>query len=114
MSDEVEFKEVGPGDSISDDDRLWALLGYILPIIALIALLIEEKKDRPFIRYNAIHSLMLAVITIILSVTACLWVLPWIYSLYLGVKAYQNEWVVVPFLTDFAKNQGWLSENSAL
>jgi hypothetical protein len=28
--------------------------------------------------------------------------------IYLAVKAYQGEWVTVPLLTDFCKNQGWI------
>ena len=47
---------------LTSDDRLWAALSWIpvsplWPIFAIIALLLEDKKDRPFIRYNAILSI---------------------------------------------------------
>jgi uncharacterized membrane protein len=31
-----------------------------------------------------------------------------IYAIVLAVKAYQGEWVTVPFLSDFCKKQGWI------
>jgi uncharacterized protein len=95
-------------DEITSDDKLWALLGYIFGIIALIALLMEDKKSRPFIKYHAVHALMIAAVVVITSVTACLWVIPWIYGIYVGIQAYNGKWVEVPVLTDFAKNQGWI------
>ena len=30
---------------VSSDDKLWAALGYPIPIIAIIVLLMEEKKN---------------------------------------------------------------------
>ncbi len=105
MAEELNTPEM---QEITDDDKLWALLGYIFPLIALLGLLLEGKKDRAFIKYHAVHALLLAVVVIILSWTVCLWVLPWVYGIFLGVKAYQGEWVEVPFLTDMAKGQGWV------
>jgi uncharacterized membrane protein len=96
------------GGEITDDDKLWSLLGYIFGLIALIAVLMEDKKNRPFIKYNAVHALMLAVLVVLLSWTGCLWILPWVYGIYLGFKAYQGETIVIPVLTDFAKQQGWV------
>lgn len=103
-------EEMNPMDAgdVTSDDKLWALLGYIIPLIALIALLMEDKKARPFIKYHAWQALLISVVTVILSLTACLWVIPWIYGIYVGFKAYQGEWVVVPMITDFAKKQGWI------
>ncbi len=104
----VGDKKENSDDGVSNDDRLWALLGFIFGLIALIALLIEDKRDRDFIKYNAVHALMIAALVILLSWTGCLWVIPWAYGLYLGIKAYQGEWIEIPVLTDFAKQQGWV------
>ncbi len=95
-------------EEVTSDDRLWALLGYILPLIALIALLMEDKKNRPFIKYHAIHALVFAVLTIILSFTVCLWVIPWIWAIIVGFQAYQGRWAEVPGITNFVKGQGWV------
>ncbi|MCA9980083.1 MAG: hypothetical protein KDD89_04605 [Anaerolineales bacterium] len=108
MSDEMNNTPQDMGDSTSDD-RLWSLLGYILPIIAIIALLMEDKRARPFIRHNAVNALMIAVITFLLSFTVCGWIIPVVYSIFLGVQAYQGQKPEVPVLTKFAMDQGWIS-----
>jgi uncharacterized protein len=47
---------------VTDDDKLWALLSWIFaPIVPIIVLLLEDKKTRPFIKYNAIQALILSV-----------------------------------------------------
>ena len=109
---EEEKITMDPNDDgeITSNDKLWALLGYIFGLIALIALLMEDKKNRPFIKYHAVQALMLTAITVVLSITACLWILPWAYGVYVGILAYQGQWTVVPVLTDFAKNQGWINK----
>ena len=61
---------------ITSDDKLWAALGYPIFIVALIMLFIEEKKNRPFIKFHAVQALALNialwVVIIILSVTVIL------------------------------------------
>jgi uncharacterized membrane protein len=106
---EEEIKMPGAEDEvITSDDKIWALLGYIIGIVALLALLLEDKKDRPFLRYHAVQALMLWVITVVLSVTVCLWILPWAYGIFVGIQAYQGQWTTIPGLTDFGINQGWI------
>lgn len=102
---------------LTSDDKLWAFLGY-LPfvgwIIAIVALLMEDKKSRPYIKFHSIQALVLGVVNGVVSgilsfvvIGACLWIVIAIYMLYIGWKAYQGESVNVPFVTDFIKNQGW-------
>jgi uncharacterized membrane protein len=96
-----------PGDEVTDDDKLWALLSYIFcPLIGIIVLLLEDRKNRPFIKYNAWVSIILGVLMIILS-SCCIGILVWFYALYLGIKSYGGEWVEVPVISDFVRNQGW-------
>ncbi len=110
MEENIGVENVPPGSSdVTDDDKLWALLGYIVPIIALIALLIEEKKDRRFVKYHAVQALVLGVISLILNATICGGLLVWFYAIYVGFMAYQGQWVTVPIVTDFCKDQGWIS-----
>lgn len=95
-------------EEVTQDDKLWALLSYIFsPLIGIIVLLLEDKKDRPFIKYNAVVSIILGVLSVLLS-WACIGILVWFYAIYLGIKSYQGEWVQVPFISDFVKNQGWV------
>jgi uncharacterized membrane protein len=101
---------------ITSDDKLWALLSYILtPIVPIILLLMEDKKNRPFLKYHGMQALVwgiiLYVVCIILSfivIGLCLWVIGGIITIYWGIKAYQGEWVKIPLITDFVKNQGWV------
>lgn len=106
-----------PMSDLTSDDKLWALLAY-LPfvgwIIAIVALLMEDKKSRPFIKFHSIQALILAVIngivagilsTVIIGI--CTGLAGMAYMLYIGYKAYQGETVTVPFLTDFIRQQGW-------
>ncbi len=51
-----------PGTGVTSDDKLWSALGYPIPILPIIALLMEEKKNRPFIKFHAVQSLILNVV----------------------------------------------------
>jgi uncharacterized membrane protein len=101
---------------ISDDDKLWALLGWITGIVALIALFMEDKKQRPFIKYNAVMALVvIVVISVLVSIISAITcgigavtAVAFIYPIYLGIQAYQGKWVEVPWVTDFVKKQGWV------
>jgi uncharacterized membrane protein len=103
---------------LTSDDKLWAMLAY-LPlvgwIIAIVALIMEDKKARPFIKFHSIQGLILAVVngilasvlTPVLLLGVCTGIAGAVYMLYIGYKAYLGESVSVPFFTDFIKNQGW-------
>ncbi len=101
---------------VTDDDRLWALLSWILtPIVPIIVLLLEDKKARPFIKYHAVQALTLGLagylISLVLSMmmVGCLLALAlFVYQVYLAIQAYNGQWVTVPVITDFVKGQGWL------
>lgn len=93
---------------INDSDKLWALLSMVFaPLVGIIALLMEDKKSRPFIKYYAVQSIVLGVLSILLS-GICIGVLVWVYGIYIGIKAYSGEYVQIPVITDFCKGQGWI------
>jgi uncharacterized membrane protein len=102
------------GSEISSDDRLFAALSWIpvtplWPIVAILALLLEDKKDRPFIRSNAILSIVTGVVLIPLSIVTigCAALLYFVFF-YWAYLAYQGQMVEIPIVTDFAKKQGWI------
>ena len=107
-----------PQVGITDDDKLWALLSWIFsPIVPIIVLLLEDKKVRPFIKYNAIQALVVSVvgyaISAILSavVVGCFTGLALlVYVIYLAIQSYQGNWITVPVVTDFCVNQGWIEK----
>ena len=95
---------------LTSDDKLWSLLGWLIWPIAVIVLFMDDKKSRPFIKYNAVNSLALSVIawgSSVIGIGLCLGPLAFIYSIFLGIQAYQGKWVTLPVLTDFVKKQGW-------
>jgi uncharacterized membrane protein len=103
------------GSDITSDDKLWALLTYILsPLVPIIILLMEDKKNRPFLKAHNMQALVLGVIEVILSIVIgwtvvglCLPAILWIVMIYWGVQAYQGKYVTIPVVTDFCKKQGW-------
>ena len=102
---------------ITSDDKLWAMLGYIIPIIAIVVLFMEDKKNRPYIKFHAVQSIAANVVffvvgTILTTVTIgfgglCV-PLIWLVFLYWAYQAYQGQDVKIPFVTDFIRNQGWV------
>ncbi len=113
MSEQPEPTDFAP--EITSDDKLWALLAYVLsPLVPIIILFLEDKKNRPFIKEHNTQALILGLINLVLGtvlsftvVLACVPFLVWIYMVYLGIQAYQGQSVSIPVLTDFVKNQGW-------
>lgn len=117
MGDETPEPEgMGPeGSEITSDDKLWAALGYPIPLIPILVLLMEDKKNRPFLRFHAIQSLVLnvavwVIITILSVVTLgigaiCAWII-WFVVLWPAFDAFQGNYTNIPVLTDFMRNQG--------
>ncbi len=99
---------------VTSDDKLMAALAYIFaPLSSGILLLLEDKKNRPFIRFHAIQSLVVGVILIIFipfiaAITFGCGGFLWLVMLYWAYKAYQGEKVEIPVITNFIKNQGWV------
>jgi len=102
---------------ITSDDKLWAALGYPIPLMPIIALLMEEKKARPFIKFHAVQSLVFNValwvlIFIVSAVTlgfgAICAPLLWLVTLWPAYEAYQGNYKELPIITNFIKNQGWV------
>lgn len=92
---------------VTSDDKLWALLAYIFsPLVPIILMLMEDKKNRPFIKAHNAQALILGIIAVITS-SFCIGILVWFYMLYLGFQAYQGKIVEVPVITNFVKGQGW-------
>jgi uncharacterized membrane protein len=105
-------------EEVSNDDKLWAMLSwipYVGWILAIIALVTEPQKDRPFVRFHAVQaiaaSIIIGVLSMVLGVTvvlACVTPFLPLVTLYPAIKAYQGDWLELPWLTEFCKNQGWI------
>jgi len=93
---------------VTQDDKLWAMLGYIIPIIAIVVLFMEDKKARPYIKFNAVQSLVATVaLTIISTVTLGCGGILFLVMFWWAYQAYQGQDVRIPVISDFIRNQGW-------
>ena len=110
-------------NDISDNDKLMAALSYPIPIVAIVILLSETNKARPFQKFHAVQALAvnvaLAIVFSVLcalltatAVLACLTPIPaiawFVYMLYLAYKTYQGEDIEIPWITEFIRKQGWV------
>ena len=108
MSEEMnEMNDMGGGE-IDDSDKMWVFIAYIVAPVAIVLLLMEDKKAKPFVKYHAIQALIIGILSYVLG-AACIGVLIWFYGIYVGWQAYSTgEMVEIPMLSDFIKNQGWV------
>ena len=105
-----------PSD-ITSDDKLWALLAYLLsPLVPIIILLMPDKKDRPFLKAHNVQALAWGVIAYVLImigyaivvVPGCILSIGYaVMTIMWAVKANKGEYVTIPVITNFVKNQGW-------
>ncbi len=97
-----------PMSDVTSDDKLWAALGYVIPIIALVVLFMEDKKARPYIKFNAVQSLAATVvITVIATVTFGICSILYLVTFYWAYQAYMGQDVNIPMVSDFIRKQGW-------
>ena len=117
MSEELINAPQGEQE-VSDDDKLWAMLSWIPwlgVVLAILALLVEPQKDRTFVRFHAVQaiggSIVITIASVILAfipLLGCITPLLGLVTIYPALKAYQGEWLELPWLTQFCKDQGWI------
>lgn len=106
-----------PMSGLTSDDKLWAALSYVFaPLVGIIALLMEDKKARPYVKFNAVQSivasLVFMVVAIVISAVTlgfgglCVPLL-WLVFLYWAYQGYQGQDVKIPVVSDFIRKQGW-------
>lgn len=112
MSEAYNVNQV-PDGGITSDDKLWAALAYIFsPIIPIVLLLMEDKKNRPFIKAHTMQALLVGIagmilIPILATITCGVGAVVWLLFLYWAYQAYQGKYINIPGITNFVKAQGW-------
>ncbi len=122
-----------PGISSPENDRLMAALAWVtlailqLPVLSVIMLLVENNKNQPFQRYHAVTSIVFWAVAIIYEILAsivyvvlgvvtlgcglaCLWPIffvPHAIALYYAYEAYMGREPLIPFITEFVRQQRW-------
>ena len=93
---------------VTSDDKLWAALGYVIPLIAIVVLFMEDKKNRPYVKFNAVQSLVATVVlSILTTITFGCGGILFLVMLWWAYQAYQGQDVKIPMISDFIRNQGW-------
>ena len=63
MAEEPLLNETEP----TSDDKLFAALAYVFsPLVPIIILLLEDKKDRPFIKAHNVQALVVGIVMIVI------------------------------------------------
>ena len=104
----------GLTDGPSDTGKILAALGYLVGIVALIALLIEPYKNERFVKHHAVQALAVWVGWILVSVISAIPVVGWIisavgwvallvFSIMGAVKAFQSEMWEMPVVYNIVK-----------
>lgn len=110
MTPEPEMSDITP------DDRLWAAIGYPIPILAILVLLMEEKKQRRFLKFHAVQSLIFNVaiwVVIVVFSTVTLGFgglcapLIWLAVLWPAYDSYKGNYTEIPVVSNFIRNQNW-------
>ena len=110
---------IGPAPSAAaGDNKLWALLAYVLSPVVPIIILLDEKKNQPDLKPHTMQALVAGVAIIV--VTLVLGVIPiigclspivalagWIAMIYWGFQAYNGKPVTIPVVTNLVQKQGW-------
>jgi uncharacterized membrane protein len=101
----------------TDNDRLLAAAGYPIPLIALIVLLMEDKRNIPFLRFHAVQSLAISVVIFVAGIVLtavtlgfgaiCTPVL-WLFTFWPAYDSYSGNYTEIPIVTNFLKKQGWV------
>jgi len=100
-----------PPVDITQDDKLIAALCYVFsPLVPIIIMFLDDKKERPFIKAHYMLALVtgiaLMVLTFILAaipVLGCISPFLWLVMLYYAYKAFQGEIFEVPVISGFLK-----------
>ena len=108
MDEPSSYKE--PADNldmdVTDDDKLWALLAYVLtPLVPIIIMLMADKKERPFLKAHNMQALVWGVILVVVGMlSSFLCGIPalilWLVGCYWGYQAYQGQLVTIPVISD--------------
>jgi uncharacterized protein len=113
--EDLHMSQAPMSADVTSDDKLWSLLAYVLtPIVPIIVLLMEDKKNRPFIKSHNAQALVVGIVNAILGiglgwtlVLSCVPLIVWLVCIYWGIQAYNGKSVEIPVISNWVKSQGW-------
>lgn len=99
---------------LSSTDFMISALMYVTGVVSLFGGMVEDW-DTQFIRYHMVNARVLWTTMLLCTITVIgipIAVALWLYSWYLGFRAYSGNFVRIPVLTGFAEGRGWLDIES--
>jgi uncharacterized membrane protein len=91
-----------PGNATADD-KLWSLLAYVLsPLVPIIIMLMEDKKNRPYLKLHNMQALVagvaifvvtmvVALIPVVGCISPLIGLAGWVAMIYWGIQAYNGS-----------------------
>ena len=104
-----------PGSDVPrDTGKILAAIGYLVGIVALIAILIEPYKNERYVRHHAVQALGIWVGWIAISIVSAIPIIGWIvaavgwvvllvFSIMGAIKAFQGEMWEMPVVYGLVK-----------
>lgn len=90
----------------TSDEKVWALLAYILPVLGpILILLMQDKRDSEFLKPHTLQALIWGLLLGIVSWIPVLPFVGYIFSVIWGVQAYNGQKVKIPVITNLVTNQ---------
>lgn len=101
-----------------EDNAPWFIIAYVIPIVTGIIVLLLKGEDDKRLKLHSIQAILLGVLLIILSIvfsvvdififlfsifTSLLLLFVWLYGLYAGLEAYRGRDIVMPKITELAR-----------
>jgi uncharacterized membrane protein len=114
-----------PGPA-SDTSKILAGIGYIVPLVALITILIDPYKDEKFTRFHAIQAIGLWIAWVILGIGLgilgaipivgwlfgimgfIVWLGVFVYAIVLAIQGFTGKYMEIPVVYGFIK--GYVGE----
>jgi len=115
--DDTEYEPLINDSDQTSNDRLWAAFGYPIPLFAVVAMIMEDKKYIPFIRYHAIQAIVFGIVIwsailifgiVTLGFGSMCAPVVWLVSLWPAYDAYRGNYTEIPIITNFIRNRGWI------
>ena len=95
--------------TIEAEDKTWGGLIWLLyPLLGIVALLIDDKKKRAYIKHHAVQSIAACIVVMIASITligAILGPVFWIWGM---INGFSGKPMNIPVITNLCKKQGWI------
>lgn len=98
--------EAVPIEQPSDSGKVLAVLGYIFPVVAAVALFIDPYRQEPFVRLHAVQAIALWLCGLLVWIPVIGWIIGvalFVVVVIALIKALQGEYYRIPFLYDLVK-----------